>query len=297
MKLSIYTRSNSPLTKEFWKWVGRFVTSKYTGPQAVKDSLIRGLKETRVSYQLNPIFSSSEIVIVLSGPTALRKAITKKNRGEIKKLIAGPNVVTTPDEYTKLIQDPAIDLILVPSQWVKDYYQKTAPEVSHKVRIWASGVAEAKSSTRDGQVIIFAKDENNLSKTLKVTEEIGTPTTVFTYGNFNHKQYLQALESASAMIYISKSESQGLALQEAWMHNVPTFVHFTGITRNPLFTWQDDKINAPYLNEKFGALYKNLNELKELLKSASKYQPRFKCIKELSDQASVAKLLNLIQEI
>lgn len=293
--IKIFTHSYSPVTKEFWKWLGRSLTGKYSGPQAVRDSLVRGLTELGVSYSADPLFLQGNTAIVLSGVVMLKKAISLKKEGKIKRLIVGPNVVVTPDEANRILFDPAIDMILVPSQWVKDYYRSAAPELDDKVKVWPAGVAKARPSSRDGKVIIYCKDDKKLCVEAKKTvRKAGYKAGIFEYGTFSRQEYLEALGTAPAVVYISKSESQGLAMQEAWIRNVPTFVHYTGWVKNDYFNWQDEKINAPYLEDSYGAFYKDTVELSNLLDKIDSYQPQTECLKKLSDKVSAAMLLDLI---
>jgi hypothetical protein len=50
-------------------------------------------------------------------------------------------------------------------------------------------------------------------------------------------------------IYLQTTETQGMALQEARMMNVPTFVWNRGYFKNKYLFWADSKISAPYLDE------------------------------------------------
>ncbi len=293
----IYTHSNSPATKEFWKFLARAIVRKYSGPQAVRDSLKRGLTELGVSYRCDPLFVIDDTVVVLSGVAVLRTMIKKKRAGKIKKLLAGPNIVSTPNEYDAILADAAIDTILVPSQWVADLYHSRMPALSKKVRVWPAGVSPTeRKSSRVGSVIVYCKMPGEMCQ--KVQEVIAQKyhVTLFTYNSFTHQEYLDALLSAPAVVYLSPSESQGLALQEAWMHDVPTLVYQTKSVTTPLFSWSDEMINAPYLIPEYGAFFQNPDELPNLLESAQHLHPHERCQQELSDNATTKNLIQLLQE-
>jgi glycosyltransferase involved in cell wall biosynthesis len=209
-------------------------------------------------------------------------------------LIAGPNIVTTPNDADRILCNPAIDHILVPSTWVRDHYCSIAPELAQKILVWPAGVAEAQPSSRRSEAIVYCKDDRQLCAEAKqVIKASGLTPRVITYGTYSQKNYLKALQTAAALVYLSPSESQGLALQEAWIRDVPTFVHFTGVAHNDAFTWHDDMINAPYLHEEFGAFYTTTDELKELLAHTQDYHPRTRCQQTLSDYATTKQLLEL----
>ncbi len=292
--IDVYTHSNSLITKEFWKALVRKIMRKYSGPQAVCDSLLRGLKDNNIQFTLNSRYSKNNIVIVLSGIMALREQIARKKAGEIKTLAAGPNLVVTPNDSGQILCNPLIDHVLVPSKWVRDFYAKATPDIAGKLIIWPAGVKDSLKSTHDNTILIYFKsdDETLLSDAVTVVSNLGYLSCTFIYGSFTHADYLTALKRASAVVYISPSESQGIALHEAWMCNVPTFVHFTGITQTPAFTWHDKLINAPYLTGDFGAFYTNNHSLTQLLSKVQSYKPRQKCKQTLSDSVTVRTLLD-----
>lgn len=253
--IDIFTRSRSPFTTEYWKSVARTASRKYSGPQAVRDSLMRGLAELGVPYTLDPRHPSSHTAVVLSGTAALREQINRKKKGVIEKLYAGPNIAILPTDHDALLCDPAIDRVLVPSAWVKDVYTTHAPAISGKISVWPAGVANAAPSSRERLVIMYEKFGNERLTDAAIAAAHGAryEVCVLRYGAFTQSTYLDLLAHAGAVVYFSQSESQGIALQEAWMRNVPTFVYQTGTVTTKDFTWADPKINAPYLEPAFGA--------------------------------------------
>lgn len=291
--LGIYTRSTSYFSKEYWKWAARRLTGKYTGPNAVEDSLLRGLKWLNISFVRNLSYDDIDTALVLSGTQALREAIVRKKSGVIKKLVAGPNIVTHPLDYDRLIFDESIDMILVPSEWVADFWLHEAPELSSKIRIWPAGVAVSSASTRTGKPIIYDKlgDKDLLAR---LEESVGIDAQKFTYGQFSRQKYLDALADAPVLIYLSQSESQGLALQEAWAHDVPTLVNKSTHWEAVGSSWDASQINCPYLTPELGAVFENTEELPIVIERVSSLHPQHYCDKHLSDRASAQILLNLL---
>ena len=293
LMITIYTHSTNPTTTEFWKWTLRRLIRKYSGPNAVEDSLLRGLKKLQIPFVRNQKNNSADVVLVLSGPQALRGAIALKKNRRIKKLIAGPNVVTHPKEFEELICDQSIDTVLVPSEWVKDFWVNEAPSLSDKLVVWPAGVEITTASTRTGKPIIYDKLGDKLLLS-EIQKQIGRPARVFTYGNFKRKDYLKALTDASFLVYISKSESQGLALQEAWAHDVPTLVNKSTFWSNGKFSWEAAQINCPYLTEETGEIFESASELPTLIKKIVSLSPKTHCDKYLSDRASAQKFLDIL---
>ncbi len=296
--LTIYTRSNNPITKEFLKSCLKKILGKYSGPDAVLDSLKRGLNELNIPFVVNPFKNKNVNIHVLAGAKALREAINKKRNNQI--LIAGPNILTVPTKHNNIISDPKIDIILTPSKWVTDYYIRLLPALKNKIYSWPSGVKIPNSmTTKNGKVLVIKKDIpfsifENIIKTLN---KMSVSYEVLVYGKFLHEDYLKKLETAPYLIYLQSSESQGLALQEAWSYNVPTLVFQNTKWTYEDQTWQDPKIAAPYLVDELGYFF-NLENLEERLRKIESFQgnPQKYCLENLSDKKSAELLLNIIND-
>lgn len=262
------------------------------GPDAVRESLLRGLNELNIPYLYNPD-DINGVTLVLSGVEALKDAIEAKRAGRVTKLIVGPNVTIHPDDHDGLLRNPHIDKVLVPSKWAADFWIHEAPELNHKIIVWPAGVAKAPASRRNGPPIIYDKigDKELLAEIKKIVPK---GTIVFEYGSFSKSRYLKALAMAPYLIYLSESESQGLALQESWAHDVPTLVNNSHGWRRGEFSWQSEKINAPYLTEESGMVFNAVDELPSLIEKTSVLHPKIYCDRELSDAVTTKKLLSLI---
>jgi glycosyltransferase involved in cell wall biosynthesis len=90
------------------------------------------------------------------------------------------------------------------------------------------------------------------------------------------------LNDCVALVYIGKSESQGIALLEAWAMNVPTFVYKANnpisITseHGTLILGPDQYSAAPYLTDERGLFWSNVSELGSYLKDINHFSPRNK---------------------
>ena len=145
LKITLLTLSpNISFLKRFYLWFREYIKNHffhYGGPSAVLESLIRGFNILDINYQLNPKAKNiSSIVCVISSVDALKWAIKAKKQGQIKKIIAGPNIVITPEDVESILLDETIDLVIVPSQWVKDFYASFRPSFGEKIKVWAAGV-------------------------------------------------------------------------------------------------------------------------------------------------------------
>ena len=204
----------------------------YGGPQSVIASLGRGLKELNAPYRLNPFKSKvSETVGVVAGLDALRWAIRQKEKGKIKTIVAGPNIVTTPTDYNRIIKNPLIDRVVVPSQWNKDWWASYDQYFAGHATSWPAGVKDRGDLRNlNGNCLIYIKNasEQVYEPIIKALWEDKIPLKIMHYGRFTPAEYERALKKAKFMIYLSHSESQGMALHEAWMANIPTLIWSPG---------------------------------------------------------------------
>lgn len=98
---------------------------------------------------------------------------------------------------------------------------------------------------------------------------------------------------------MQESESQGIALVEAWAKNVPTFVLDNKIYKYKNYSWIDEKIAAPYLTAACGAFFKDVNGLSELLDSLSmsnNYEPRNYYLSNFTDRICAEKFIQIISK-
>ncbi|MFA6226875.1 MAG: hypothetical protein WC631_00100 [Candidatus Paceibacterota bacterium] len=305
--ISIYTRTNNIFSKEYLKWLVRKIINKKSGPEAVLESLIRGLNKSQIDYEINPKIPKFESVHVLSGVKALKDTIKLKSNGVIKRIIAGPNLIISPNDQDGILLDKNIDTILVPSQWVADFYsQNMTKEQSAKISIWPAGtdipISQDTPIIRDN-ILLFIKNVDlelanavqNYLQTKKYKFEI------IRYSNYKQAEYFSLLNKSKLMIYLQIVESQGIALQEAWAKNVPTLV-----LERKSYTYPDGKIaygqiSAPYLTNESGQFFKDFNDFKikieEMMKNLGSYSPRGYCQKSLSDEASTKRYLEIIREL
>lgn len=289
---SIYTHTINPVSSEFWRYVlSRKLLAKHRGPDAVRDSVLRGFDALQIPFRLNPYRQVSDTVLVLSGIEALRAAVRHKERGLIKRLLAGPNIVARPSDAEGLFDHPSVDTVLVPSIWVAGLWKHEDPGLSAKIRIWPAGVEPAVASTRSGMPIIYDKlgDPRLLAN---VQKAVGAHR-LFIYGKFRQEEYLDVLADAPYLVYLSRSESQGLALQEAWARDVPTLVNKSIRWDNGVSSWEATGINCPYLTPELGLVFEEPNQLPALAATVAALHPKSYCDTHLSDEASARLLLTL----
>lgn len=279
----------------------------YSGHIDVTKSIIRGLKENKITFNVNPKNNKYfyQNVLVLSGIKELKLAIKLKENHYVNKILAGPNICVLPRDIDYLFDNKNIDRVITPSKWVSDSYRN---EIIGKNRIieWPVGVNsnfwKPKKNTNKRYVLIYIKKNFSKKKIiiyLNYLRKIKIKYKIIYYGWYNPKNYLRLLRYSYLLIFFSKSESQGISLLESWSTNVPTLVF-----SNNKFYYKNIEIKsdtAPYLSSYTGSKFKNINEfkikLKYIMNNLNSYKTRNWILNNMSDEICAKNLVNKINEI
>lgn len=281
------------------EWLKKVFFSRTYGPNSVIESILKWLHEVpEVPYLHNPKESNiSDIVYVPVGVETLLYAIDLKKKWKIRKLIAWPNI-SIPISWDDVFFHPLIDIIIVPSLWVKNYFLSLG--VSDE-RIWVipAWVDMFPAWKKDSSFLIYKKDcPNSLFENVKnflasrdITYE------VIEYGKFQKDDYLRFLDRSKWLIYLQTSESQWIALHEAWMKDVPTFVWNRWYWEYKWKKWFDDKISAPYFDSSCGMFFdeESFERLFPLfLSNLSVYSPRTYSLENFTNKSAIKHLLQYL---
>ena len=282
---------------------------RYGGHPGVTGSLLRGLTALGVPHNYNPrrLRDVSHNVVVLGGSQALHRAILLKRNGSIERLLAGPNVVVSPRDAGGILSDPAIDLVLTPSDWVASCYLRQDPALEGRCVVWAAGVDPSYWSPATvcsgKRILLYVKGQELSPKVRYMAQECssiarkaGFEIRELVYGDYTTSEYRSLLRSSVLMVVVSGSESQGLAIAEAWSVGIPTFVwaNTHGIAKSPC----PEASAAPYLTPETGSFFNGLAEFEELLTSwsltGSSFDPRRVIEERFTDEVSAAALCSLL---
>lgn len=297
------------IKKKLWEKPSKKVIFP-SGPDAVLKSLINGFSELNIKYNLNPkkIREISKTVIVLSNIEALKQVIELKKNKKIKYLLAGPNLVVLPSENKDLICSRYINTYLVNSEWTKEMYIKDAPELKNKIAIWPAGVDTnywKPGKKKKEYVLIYIKSafKKIVKNAINLLKENNLKAKIIRYREYKPDEYLKFLQRSKFAVFFSRSESQGIALFEAWSCDVPTLVWDRGcatINIKGLLKKRVVASSAPYLSNQTGLSFKNKIDFQRIfikfidtLKN-KKFKPRNYILNNYSDKMSSMKLLNII---
>lgn len=284
----------------------KFLIGQNRGPAAVTASLLRGLKELNFNYKYNVKdneIKKDDTIYINENAETLAWAIEAKKQGKINRVITGPNITILPDDKEGIMLDKNIDLILFPSQWTKDFWTATNPELADKIKIWPAGVGDVSVDERKeyrNLCLIYQKNADGelLNSIVRFLKENNENYKIIKYGQYKQKRFFKLLNKSKIMIVLSKSESQGLALAEAWIRDVPTLVWNRGFWECGGWKWFDDKITAPHLSVESGLFFKNFDDFKEkwmvCKKENFKFMARSYALKNFTNKISAENFLKII---
>jgi len=293
-------------TQKLYLDINRFIQIlKFSGHVDVTKSLINGLKENNIVFNINPKLTKNyhRKLIVLSGYDELLMAINLKKRKIIDYLIAGPNICILPSDIGDIFNSKEINTIITPSKWVSDSYAKDLPTICDKLKEWPAGVdinywKPLQKKTLE-YVLIYIKKPFTLKKIKNYINFLNNKKIKFKiiyYGYYNNKNYLKVLQNSKYCIFFSISESQSIAMLESWSVGVPSLIH-----NNNLLNYKLKKIvcdTSPYLSKNTGFKFKNLNDFMEKIlfyeKNYHKYNTREWVKQNLTDKLSSKILIDII---
>ena len=275
---------------------------KYKGHFAVTRSLVEGFNKINVNFNYNPRFPShlGDTVIVLAGVKTLRQAIEFKKSGKIKKLFAGPNIVTFASDNNYLIASPEIDCYILNCKWALNLYINDCPSLKKRTFIWPAGVDtnywRPNLSVDSNYILIYEKQMKGavgpISPYVNYLKQKGWKVKVLQYGTFSHSQYLSSLQISCLMIGFVLDESQGIAWAESWAANVPTLIWRNTITQYRGRTYKAS--TAPYLCKENGLFFNDLKDFKVQFNYWESHQkifsPRSWVLRNMSDEVCASIL-------
>ena len=273
------------------------------GPDLVAKNLIHGFKLLKKKTYNNLIKNISvDTYIVLSDLEKLKNIIQLKKKNKKIKIVAGPNLLILPENERNILFSNYVDLILVPSKWIKEkYLLKTSKKFKKKIFTWFSGIDhnlwKPKLKKKKIDFLIYKKfvyDKKIFNKCINYLDKKNYNYKIIEYGNYNKKEFLKYLNQAKKLIFFSQSESQGLCLFEAWSCNIPTFIYDEGYW---IYNSQKFKSSsAPYLTTKTGLSFNNFEKFKKRLPIflKKKFYPREWIVENATIKKTTLNLLKII---
>ncbi len=286
------------LKKVMLNIISRSIVSTHSrGPRKVVANLLKGLDELGYPYVVNAALDTTNTLWIHDDKDALEKALALPGT---RAIIAGPNIYTLPSEVPRTSLEKNT-LFIQPAGWVQDFWNTFSLEKINTV-VWPVGI-DTKTFSPDPQikkdlVLVYNKQRSDadVEKVCAALEEHGQQYAVLTYGTYSEAEYQKLLLRAKALIWVGRSESQGVGLLEALSMNVPILVwdvskfgDFVGASESGFTTEQlafAPVTAAPYFDERCGLRFLSPEKLESTLElflaSLSIYNPRRYVEEELS---------------
>lgn len=211
------------------------------GHQDLVASFIKGAARfDEVELLINPRKRDlrGTVVYIPGSWRALREVLPLRRAGVIDRLIAGPLICFRHVyEHDGIIGSDAIDCYIVASQWVKEAYEKEAASCGMRIanlQVCPAGVdaslwsprdmKEDKSSLKRALVYVKGEGRRALDGAADALDRLGVERRELFSGSHVPRDYKNMLEWCDVVVVLGGSETQGLALTQAWSMNRPTLV-------------------------------------------------------------------------
>ena len=234
-------------------------------------NLCLGLDRLGIPYQVNPPFKDlreDDRVGVLGRGRYALQGYDRPN-----PIVAGIGLMTHPSEWPTLCEEYPVIRYLQHSEWTNDIYR---PYFGERCVIWPVGI-DTRASTpsvaaKDLDVLLYDKVQWNRAHSEQtliqpVRQGLHRRKLKFAelrYGSYEEADFRALLARSRAMIFLSESESQGLAYQECLSCDVPVIAWDQGWWLDPnRFQWGDPNVRAtsvPYFDSRCGDRFRNLEE-------------------------------------
>jgi len=276
------------------------------GHAMVTRSLLAGLKEIDIPFNYNPSHpeEAGDVIVVLANVHALADALRLKQQRPEITLLAGPNLMVWPTDDNGILLSERIDKVIVPSEPTRHMYAEIAPNITNRLAIWYAGINPQQwlptaKSKQERKVLVYWKNQQEGPALKNAVVDLLTTyqwhPTILTYGTHTQQQYKEALDQASFAVFLSRSESQGIALAEAWAMNVPTIVW------NPKERTNRGRVYSavsacPYVTQATGTDWKTVDDLEKILQTIEldNFSPRHWVLEHMTDAHSAQLLIDLI---
>lgn len=294
---------------------------EYAGHRGWSGSVVRGLTTLGNdvgSWNYNPshLDMLNDVIWTDNCPRA-RSAVRSGEARRTKFVVCGP--VGTTWENKEDFTDPSTGFLIAPSSWVADRFRGE----NVRIRILVSGVdpeffkptvqaersATQNYTVQPGKSVVlylkvagghgFRLEDPFVQETRATLVREGWNVIPIVYGDYNEDEWRSALDRAVAAIFMTSTESQSIALAEAWSMDVPTFVYeVSPLHPAAIFgRWWPHANEGPYINYLNGARWSTIQGVLNLLwdMPAHPWNPREYVISTMTDKISVFNVLRAIE--
>jgi glycosyltransferase involved in cell wall biosynthesis len=209
----------------------RFVRGPWQpgGQMRVFLNLMAGLDRLGVSYRVNDyryIRANRDELACLIGKPHILSSFPRRT-----PLLFGTSIYNHPIDDEGVLSRHTIRQFLVPSPWVKRMFSQIWPGL---VTVWPIGVdterwKPAPSVTKDVDIVVYDKvfryrekfEDTLINPLLEELRRRGLVVERLRYGSYKEPELYALSRRTKAMIYLSRHETQGIALQQMLASDVP----------------------------------------------------------------------------
>lgn len=277
------------------------------------ESLIKGATYyPEIELLINPQrrCMKDSIVYLPTNWRALHEMIPLRRSGYISKLITGSDLRIFSDKRNFLVAGSAMDACLFESEWVKKVFEEKLARDGLEVNahVWAAGVDENLWSPRRlpgrsfDKVLVYVKRSGAelLPYVKSVLEKKNKEYQTIVYGGYLPGDYKTLLEQSDFVIVLGESETQGMAIFQAWSMDRQTLVYdSSAVWASHLRTASAAGCasSAPYLTPQNGAFWKDIDELEYLLDNMNPRSAREWILTNYTNKHAFANLLDVIKAV
>jgi glycosyltransferase involved in cell wall biosynthesis len=206
--------------------------------------------------------------------------------------VLGPGLLDHPRVRPDLMTDPRFRSYIVPSQWMKDLFERTYAD---RCFIWFGGTdlnewPDFRGEPKDIDILLYDKilwDREAIVKSVlePILAELlrrRLRVQVVRYRTYDHPTYRALLARSQAMLFLCEHETQGLAYQEALACNVPVLAWDQGYWLDPLRSSYEstpvESSSVPYFSAECGERFADRDGFAEaldrFLERRAHYEPR-----------------------
>jgi hypothetical protein len=286
------------------------------GVMMVALNLMRGFDKISVPYRLNDYGyikkHKEEIACIIGKPHLLFE------RKWENPIIFGAGIFSHPSDYPDLLKEfPNIKRILVPGPWIQQMFK---PWYGNMVTSWPTGIdtgywsPPAKRSEKKFDFLIYDKLNrdrdsniaNILDPILKIISDYQLTCQIIRYGAYEPSQLKLSLNNSRAAIFLSESETQGMAYQQMLAAGVPVLAWDRGgYWQDPFYFPHKVKYqpvsSVPYWDDRCGLKFTGANDFGEKLKvfltKLDEFKSRDYIMENLTLEICAEKYLEIYRQV
>lgn len=220
--------------------------------------------------------------------------------------VLGPGLFDHPAQAPDLFRDPRFHSYLVFCDWMGAIFSE---HYGARCRPWIAGIdpqrwPDVAQRRKDVDFLVYdklsqgdaARARSFVPAVVGALRERGLRCRVLRYGQYEIEEYRDLLARARAMLFLSESETQGLAYQEALCSNVPVLAWDAGVWPNRHWRRADGSpwaaSSVPHFSPGCGERFTGLDDfratLERFLARMHEFAPRAFVAEQLSYSRSAA---------